>query len=208
MTARTSYHHGDLKRALLEAGLAHARHAGPGGVALREVARDCGVTVPAVYRHYADRGAFLAALAMAAQAQLAARIDEAAGELHGRALLHVIGVEYIRFAVAEPGLFATAFEVPEDLTNALRPEAAAAATGERTPFGLVNLALDQMVAEGDLAAARRPYAELACWSMVHGFSGLATGGPLRTLPPDAIEQLAAYVVDAAIAGVRAIERRG
>lgn len=200
MTDERRYHHGDLRRALLEAGLGHARTGGPDAVVLREVARACGVTVPAVYRHYANREDFLGALAMRCQAELAGRIDGASGEATGEDLLRIIGVEYIRFAVAEPGWFATAFSVPADLTQAGHPDAAA--SGARTPFALVNLALDQMVEAGQVSPARREHAEVACWSNVHGLSVLATAGPLRGLPVEAVEALAASVVENAIRGVR------
>ena len=76
----------------------------------------------------------------------------------------------MHFALAEPGLFTTAF----------------AAKGTPTPdgaYGALAEALDELVATGVLPPERRPGAELTCWAAVHGFATLVLEGPLRDLPP-------------------------
>jgi AcrR family transcriptional regulator len=73
---RASYHHGDLRHALLTAGIELAREGGPDAVVLREATRRVGVSPNAAYRHFADREALLADVCDAAQATLAAAIDE------------------------------------------------------------------------------------------------------------------------------------
>ena len=59
VTPRSTYHHGDLRRALLEAGTDLAREGGPDKVVLREATRRVGVSANAAYRHFADRDALL-----------------------------------------------------------------------------------------------------------------------------------------------------
>jgi len=59
---RNTYRHGDLYRALLEAGTQMARVGGPTAVVLREVTRQVGVAPNAAYRHFADRNALLQAV--------------------------------------------------------------------------------------------------------------------------------------------------
>jgi len=74
---RGKYHHGDLRRALLDAALELVNELGPSGITLREAARRAGVTHAAPYRHFADKGALLAAVAEQGFVQLLAAIDGA-----------------------------------------------------------------------------------------------------------------------------------
>ncbi|AXG14654.1 TetR/AcrR family transcriptional regulator [Intrasporangium calvum] len=209
--ARQTYHHGDLRRALLEEGLELAREGGPDAVVLREATRRAGVSANAAYRHFADRDALLADVVSRAQAEAAdviaraiAEVDEFA-EVDGfgeggagdpasraRARFRAVGVGYLRFALTEPGLFRTAFAVPTDLSRSASPDAAGA--GGRTPFQLLSDQLDEMLVTGVLPAAERPGAELLAWSAVHGLAMLALEGPLRDLPRTAIDALTPRLV--------------
>ena len=108
-----AYHHGDLRAALLEAGLLLARDGGIGALGLREATRSVGVTPSAAYRHFADLRALTFAVAEVTQQSLAdamkARIDveatsqDAAHRSVQR--LRGAGLGYIDFAVTEPGWF-------------------------------------------------------------------------------------------------------
>src|SRR5215471_10443230 len=114
--ARTTYRHGDLRRALLAAGIALARTGGPDAVVLREATRRAGVVPNAAYRHFASRHALLQAVRAAALASLATAMEKElarARKQHdvARASLRAIGIAYLRFAEREPGLFRTAFSV-------------------------------------------------------------------------------------------------
>src|SRR3569623_999177 len=73
--ARTTYRHGDLRRALLEAGLALAREGGPDAVALREVTRRVGVVPNAAYRHFANHAELLQAVRAEALAAVARSME-------------------------------------------------------------------------------------------------------------------------------------
>jgi AcrR family transcriptional regulator len=184
---RDTYRHGDLRRALLEAGTELARGGGPDAVVLREATRRVGVVPSAAYRHFADRRALLDAICSAAQAALAVAMEE---ELDGlpnggdsaeaaRARLRAVGAGYLRFAQAEPGLFRTAFSASNDLRNAASP--ARTGDGGLTPFQLLAAALDELVEVGVLPRERRPGAEFLAWSAVHGLAMLLIDGPLRGL---------------------------
>lgn len=210
--ARLTYHHGDLRRALLEEGLELAREGGPDAVVLREATRRAGVSANAAYRHFADRNALLADVVSRAQAEAADVIAQAIAEVdrvdgldrigridgagdpasRARARFRAVGVGYLRFALTEPGLFRTAFAVPTDLSRSASPDAAGA--GGRTPFQLLSDQLDEMLVTGVLPAAERPGAELLAWSAVHGLAMLALEGPLRDLPRAAIDALTPRLV--------------
>jgi AcrR family transcriptional regulator len=197
---RATYHHGDLHRALLDAGLELAREGGPDAIVLREATRRVGVSANAAYRHFADRDTLLEEVASRAQG-VAADVIAAAIEAvppsdnpreTARARFRAVGVGYLRFAMQEPGLFRTAFGVPVDLSRSASPEAAGSCG--RTPFQLLSERLDRMLEVGVLPAEERPGAELLAWSAVHGMAMLALDGPLRDLPPEAVEAMAPRLV--------------
>jgi AcrR family transcriptional regulator len=120
---RSTYRHGDLRRALLEAGVELARAGGPEAVVLREATRRAGVAPNAAYRHfdsrqallYAVRSAALAAVARAMEAELAALPQDLPPAEFARANVRAVGAGYLRFAQAESGLFRTAFGPSDDM---------------------------------------------------------------------------------------------
>src|SRR5437870_13076136 len=111
--ARSTYRHGDLRRVLLEAGIALAQAGGPEAVVLREATRRAGVVPNAAYRHFASRLDLLRAVRMAALSRLAlsmeAELDALSPTLGSaglaRASLRAIGLGYLHFALTETGLF-------------------------------------------------------------------------------------------------------
>src|SRR5688572_18885367 len=115
--ARTTYRHGDLRRALLEAGIALAQAGGPDAVVLREATRRAGVVPNAAYRHFASRLDLLGAVRMAGlsrlaqsmEAQLSALSAKLAPAELARASLRAVGLGYLDFALNETGLFRTIF---------------------------------------------------------------------------------------------------
>ncbi|MEW1952623.1 TetR/AcrR family transcriptional regulator [Terrabacter sp. NPDC080008] len=212
--ARDTYHHGDLRRALLEAGLDLAREGGPDKVVLREATRRVGVSANAAYRHFTDRDALLGEVVSRAQARAAdvisAAMDAVADDLdpaaRARARFRAVGVGYLRFAMDEPGLFRTAFAVPVDLSRSASEDAAG--QSGRTPFQLLSDSLDAMLETGVLSERQRPGAELLAWSAVHGLAMLALEGPLRDLPPGAVDELAPRLVRMVDLGLELSEDSG
>lgn len=177
--ATASYHHGNLRQALLEHGVELARAGGPDAVVLRDVQRMAGVSNSAAYRHYADRQALLAAVKADVMSRLGAAMVDALervpadGTRPERALarFRATGQAYIDFAVAEPGLFRTAFA-----PNGQPDEDAVPAN--RHPFGILRGCVDELVAAGLLAAGRRDGFDEAAWAAVHGAATLFLDGPL------------------------------
>jgi AcrR family transcriptional regulator len=198
---RTTYRHGDLRGALLAAGVEMAREGGPRAVVLREATRRAGVSPNAAYRHFADRDALLHAVSDACLGLAADRI-EAEFDAHpptgdeqadARMQLRAVGLGYIAFAREEPGLFRTAFSVPDDLRQAASP--AKAGRRGRTPFQLVGGALDALVAAGIFPPERRENAEFLAWATVHGLGMLVIDGPLRGLDDRMIDYSTERLLD-------------
>ena len=172
---------GAVRSALVEAGLELARSGGPDAVVLREVTRMVGVVPNTAYRHFADRDALLAAVRDEAVRELAGRMADGMNEVRAgphtptgaRLRLRAVGHAYLEFARTEPGLFDTAFALPDHPGG---PE-----TDEAAPLHLLQAGLDNLVSVGILGSARRPNIEYPIWASVHGLAVLLRG-PLRSLP--------------------------
>jgi AcrR family transcriptional regulator len=195
------YHHGNLRETLVEAGVELARSGGPDAVVLRAVSRQAGVSHNAAYRHFADHEELLAAVAARCMAELAHLMAERTRAVRVRdpvqrasARLGAIGRAYVEFAVSEPGWFRTAF------AGHGGDPGPSAAPVEDDPYALLSARLDELVEVGALPPERRPGAEQAAWSMVHGLSSLLLDGPLRDLSPEERED--------AIGAALAVIRRG
>ncbi|AYF98665.1 TetR/AcrR family transcriptional regulator [Protaetiibacter intestinalis] len=205
-TPRASYRHGDLRQALLDAGIELAREGGPDAVVLREATRRAGVSPNAAYRHFADRAALVQAVSDAAQGHAARSIEQELAQVPpgtdvagAQERLRAVGIGYLRFARDEPGLFRAAFSVPADLNRAFGPEKAG--PGGRSPFGLLSQVLDELVATGALPPERRPGAELLAWSSVHGLAMLVLEGPLRGLDRDTATAAGRALVEMVVRGL-------
>ena len=147
--SKTGYHHGDLRAALIDAGLQLTRAGGPEALTIREATRRVGVSPNAAYRHFADREALLRAAATAIQSRMAARMRTSVRRRGSTELLRAVGIGYIKFALDEPGWFAVAFfGAGQDDETAGAP-----------PYLALVEALDAMVNAGALAPERRDGAE-------------------------------------------------
>jgi hypothetical protein len=109
----------------------------------------------------------------------------------------------MRYAQAEPGLFRTAFSSAADHADPAADVDSAGASG-LTPFQLLSVALDEVVAVGLLPADRRPDAEFLAWSAVHGLAMLVIDGPLRALDRDHVDRLGQRLLDVVDAGLRGL----
>jgi len=173
---------GTVRSALVQAGLELAASGGPEAVVLREVTRVVGVVPNAAYRHFADREALLAAVRDEAVRELAGRMADGMSKVRpgphtptgARLRLRAVGQAYLAFARTEPGLFDTAFALPDHPGSPESPGAA-------PPLALLQASLDNLVSAGILGSARRPNIEYPIWATVHGLAVLLRG-PLRSLP--------------------------
>jgi AcrR family transcriptional regulator len=186
---RGNYHHGDLANALTAAATQLARDGGPEAVVLREAARKVGVSATAAYRHFAGHGELIHAVKDHAGEQLAAsmRAELARTEPYpdpgDEALrrLRALGIGYLRFALAEPGLFRTAFCRADIYAG--HPAGAQDGDMMASPaYQMLSETIDALVASGLMPPQRRPYAEVFAWSAVHGLAMLLLDGPLSHLP--------------------------
>jgi AcrR family transcriptional regulator len=107
-----TYHHGDLRSALIEAGLMLLNEGGAAGVDLRKVARLAGVSHAAPYRHFADKRSLIAAIAEQGFGRLTSAMQVALQPIDpadGLVQFHAIGQAYVEFALANPALMREMF---------------------------------------------------------------------------------------------------
>jgi AcrR family transcriptional regulator len=178
---------GAVRDGLVAAGLELARAGGPDAVVLREATRMVGVVPNAAYRHFADRDELLAAVCRAALRELADRMAAGVARVRGkhgdpaaaRRRLHAVGTAYLEFARKEPGLFATAFALPQRHSYSPQDDENGP---ERTPLDHLRAVLDELMDCGVLSRRRRNGIEYPIWSTVHGLAVLTGQGPLRDAP--------------------------
>lgn len=172
---RRSYHHGDLRSALVTAGLRLLADRDAEALSLREVARAVGVSATSVYRHFPDKEALMTALALEGLARLGAA-QRAAGEAAGGGVegFAATGRAYVRFALANPALFRLIFASPV----LVRKKQEGPIDSDAMAMLQANAAAS--VAPGD-GGPEAPVRAVQAWALVHGLAMLMLD---RQVPAD------------------------
>ena len=180
---KPAYHHGDLRRALLDEATAVLESDGVGALALRDLARRTGVSATAPYHHFRSKADLVCALAEDALGRLDAALGAAgAAGSTPAARLRAQGVAYVLFAVDHPARFRVAFQ----------PETGGPFDGLAGPGGALP---EDVTAFRHLARAVRDLEPavpdplglaVAMWSLVHGLASLLLDGPLRGIAADRV----------------------
>lgn len=198
-STRSTYHHGDLRNALVGAGARLAESGGPDAVGVRAAARLVGVSPTAAYRHFENAEELLEAVRDLAFQTL---METATAEMRsvpdtddpGRTAMNrlaALGRAYVNVAIAEPGLFRVAFTKRSALPDDWSP----------TPLALVARTMDDLAAAGLLPPQRRQVAEIIAWASVHGIARLVIDGPLSQLPDKLMEAAIEGVITTTIRGL-------
>src|SRR6266446_2832984 len=124
--SKATYHHGNLRPALLRAAMELLEESGESALSLRAVARRAGVSSAAPYRHYADREALVSAVAALGYRELAERLAAAHPSPSTPEQLASVAIAYVQFALERPALFRIMFGEPCDRDNDERVAAATA----------------------------------------------------------------------------------
>jgi AcrR family transcriptional regulator len=171
MSSTATYHHGDLRAALVRAALELLDESGEIELSLRAVARRAGVSPAAPYRHYADREALVSAVAAVGYRELAERLAAAHPSPSTPDELASVAIAYVQFALERPALFRIMFSEPCDRDNDERVAATAA----------VSLYVRGIV-ERSFPAADADALATAIWALVHGLAFLHLDGKLNATP--------------------------
>ena len=173
------YHHGDLRRCLLDAAFEVIRERGIAGTSLREIARRAGVSPRAPYHHFTDKLSLLAEVARTGFETLNASMREARVIEEPAERLLDLGYRYLRFAKENPGKFQAMHwaELCDEEHFADRQEVASA------PFAYL-LETIAAVSSRELAEQELEEQGTIAWAMVHGLAMLRADGALSAKRQD------------------------
>lgn len=161
-----NYHHGDLRSALIEAGMKALEAGEPGDISLRHLARETGVSATAVYRHFPDKSALLSALAAEGIEDMARWQSQAASLATPETAFAATGRAYVRWAIANPAMFKLVFGQCREVGQTVFGDNTAALLLRR-------FAQDRNSSEGEVQTFM-----LQAWSLVHGLAMLILDGQL------------------------------
>ena len=163
------YHHGDLRRALVDAARRLLEQEGPTALSLRAVAREAGVSPAAPYHHFKDKAELLDAVAQQGWDMLHAQMGEAKANAVGRAQLTALGIAYVCFARDNPALYRVMYDgardkesLPMDLDDAEKDTAYCMVRNTMVEHGA------DPAADADLELAT-----IAAWCGAHGLAEMA-----------------------------------
>lgn len=190
-TSIKSYHHGDLRAALIAAAVEGLEAGEP--FSLRAVARRAGVSPTAPYRHFADREALDNAVAVEGfkdlRADLEAALAESMKPTAPEAVIAALGVAYVGFALRRPAVFRLMFGNECDEEDSERVQAS------EQLHGMLSKSIERL-----FPGANNSNLSVALWSMAHGLAFLHLDGKLR---PQTSDDVAARV-NAAVGAIFAL----
>jgi AcrR family transcriptional regulator len=181
---KNSYHHGNLKNALIEAGIQVLADEGLKGLSLRKVARIANVSHAAPYAHFTDKQALIAAISTEGFRLLYERIQQTIEHFTGDPLRQLVETSwaYVSFAISNPSHFKIIFSgiVEEEWKYPSLIELSQAS------FQQLNTIVESCKAQGILQSESAEVSALAIWSQMHGLASLILE---RKLPNEQLEQI-------------------
>lgn len=192
-----SYHHGNLREAILVVADRLVADEGSAALTIRKVSERLGVTHAAIYHHFEDRTALLASVAERALDRIGAALSQTSAET-SLERFHDIGVGYLHFALDHPQLYAAMFG-PE-LVPRERFPGLVAARGRL--FGYIRDAIVACQRDGLIKEGSPDEHTLFCWSAVHGVAALVAAGQISELDlPTEPRQIGDVVIDRIFLGL-------
>jgi AcrR family transcriptional regulator len=201
-SAPKPYHHGDLRRVLLDAALQLVGEGGAEAVSVREAARRAGVSPGAPFRHFPSRDALMQAVAEEAQRRFRAEIEAAlagapAGDPLGR--FRCLGLAYLRWAMRNP----THFEIISSRRHFDHDRAVAVSSDNAELIELTGQTLADAFAAGQLRPTDLKQVQIAGRALVYGFARMNIDGhfPRWGVAGPEAERTAEAILDLFIEGI-------
>jgi AcrR family transcriptional regulator len=201
--AVNTYHHGDLREALVKAALREVEQSGPEAISIKALAKKLGVSQPAPYRHFADREALLAAVTAEAFRQFSALLRESIQKPSKRSKLSRLARTTLDFGLRHNGVYRLMFA--SRIMACASRDSELHRVGQET-FGLVLEALEAPT----IGLLRERYA-LKIWAALHGVvmlaeQGLLTGQVAHMTREELVEDIVEQTKRALSLDIKAAER--
>jgi AcrR family transcriptional regulator len=195
-----TYHHGDLREALVQAALREAEQGGPEAISIKALAKKLGVSQPAPYRHFADREALLQAVTAEAFRQFNSILREAVAGPSKRSKLSRFAQAALDFGLRQNGIYRLMF--------ASRIMASAAKDSELHVAARQTFALLMDALEAPTVGLLRERHAVKIWVALHGVvmlaeQGLLTGQLANTTREELVEDIVAQTKTALSAAIEA-----
>ena len=200
--AARSYHHGDLRRVLVDAAFELVGEGGAEALSVREAARRAGVSPGAPFRHFASREALLAAVAEEAQRRLGAEVERTLAKAPADDPLQrfrAVGIAYVRWATRNP----THFEVISSRRLFDHGKSAVVTAGNAEVIGLTERLLREAHAGGQLGTSDLKQMLIAARALVYGFARMAIDGhfPRWGVTETEVDRTAEGILDLFLSGI-------
>jgi AcrR family transcriptional regulator len=190
----TPYHHGDLKNALIKAGVEILAREGVGGLSLRKVAKQAGVSHAAPYSHFADKQALIAAISTEGFKQLYSQIEAVLEKHQGypETLLIETAWTYVQFALNAPDrfklMFSSVLEKEKEYPDFVE-------ISQRNFQQLVDI-VEICQQAGILKAGELDFLALSVWGTVHGFVSLLLEGQIShtVLEKSSLKEIVIFII--------------
>jgi AcrR family transcriptional regulator len=195
-----NYHHGDLRRAVIDTALAIIADRGIESLTMREIAQQIGVSRMAPYRHFENKAQLLAVLAQEGFEAMYASTQVAQSQTSADPLdrLQVVGVAYILYAVDRPVHYRIMFDASLSNRTIYPPLYQAAVKN----FDCLVEILTQCQQQGLIRAGDPKQIAQINWSLVHGLSLLSIDRQFATMGAAPIVELANSAMTTLIAGLK------
>jgi AcrR family transcriptional regulator len=198
---KAAYHHGDLRRALIQAGLELLAEGGAQTLDLRKVARRAGVSHAAPYRHFADKQALIAAISEEGFQWLAEQIEETLRDAPDDSFDQLLGVAraYVSFAEAHPWLMREMFSgltIERETYESLQ-------TASKTVYRLYIDVIRHGQEQGNIVAGDPAALAGVLWAVLHGLAMLIIEDQMRPYAdgPEGRERVTRYSIEVLYGGL-------
>ena len=168
---RKPYHHGDLRRALIETGIDFIKQKGEEALSLRKIAEICGVSNAAPYAHFKSKDEFIVAIQKYIMDLFAATLEKTAMEYKDSpSLLPMLGKTYVMFFYQNPFYFEYLFSCKN---ISIKLSFDNAATDENLPLAILQKAATLVLGKANLSEEVIQDKIIAMWALVHGLASIA-----------------------------------